>query len=342
MNKLIIRAAGAMPPSNRREILRHLGIVSASLAIGSIAGSGTAEAAWPERTIKIVVPFGPGGLPDGAARVIADRLGPLLGANVIVENRPGAGSATGVTAVARAEPDGYTLLLCTSAYIVNKILNDQLAYDPVKDFTPLTEIATAPNIFVVNAKLGVDTLKDFVALSRSRPDGLNYSSPGTGTTPQLSSELLKVRAGARMTHIPYNNGPLAVQALLTGLVQFSCMSASLLMPHIKAGTLKALAVTSKDRWSGLPNVPTMRELGYDDFVVDTMLMLAGPAQLPADVAARLADAARQVLKEPAVRQTLERASLDVVGGSPSELAARIERDVKLWTEIVTAIGLKKT
>jgi tripartite-type tricarboxylate transporter receptor subunit TctC len=342
MNKLITRAAGAAAPSNRREVLRYLGVISASLAAGSIAGSGTAEAAWPERTIKIVVPFGPGGPPDVAARVIADQIGPLLGTNAIVENRPGAGSATGVTAVARAEPDGYTLLVCTSAFIVNKVLNEQLAYDPVKDFTPLTEIATAPNIFVVNAKLGVDTIKDFVALSQSRPDGFNYSSPGTGTTPQLSSELLKVRAGARMTHIPYNNGPLAVQALLSGLVQFSCMSASLLMPHIEAGTLKALAVTSKERWSGLPNVPTMRELGYNDFVVDTMLMLAGPANLPADVTAKLADAARQVLKEPAVRQALERASLDVVGGSPSELAVRIGQDMKLWTQIATAIGLKKT
>ncbi|WP_198164977.1 tripartite tricarboxylate transporter substrate-binding protein [Rhodoplanes sp. Z2-YC6860] len=269
---------------------------------------------------------------------MADPLAAEIGGTVVVDNRPGAGGSTGVTGVARAEPDGYTLLIATSAYIVNKALNDQLSYDPVKDFTPICEIANAPNIFVVNANLGVNSLQEFIAFARSQAKGVNYSSPGLGTTPQLSSELLRVRAKISMEHIPYNSGPQAAQAVLTNLVQLSCSAIPLVQPHIEAGTLKPLAVTSATRWRALPDVPTMAESGFDDFVLDTMVMLAGPARLPPAVTARLSDATQAILARPAIRDALQRGGFDVAAKPPAELGARISKEVPMWRDIVAGDG----
>jgi tripartite-type tricarboxylate transporter receptor subunit TctC len=319
--------------TTRRQFLRTVGAHSGAFAIASVAGTTAATAAWPDRNIRIVVPFGPGGPPDVVARAITVPLASAIGTNVVVENKPGAGGTTGVVSVARAEPDGYTLLICTSAFVLNKALNEQLPYDPVKDFTPLCEIANAPNVFAVNAKLGVNTLSEFVALCRAKPGQLNYSSPGLGTTPQMSSELLKARAGIAVTHVPYNVGPLAVQALLTGLVQLCCMAVPLLQPHVQAGTLKALAVTGAHRWRGMPDVPTMSELGYENFVVDTLLMLAGPKGLPPDIATKLADSTHTLLQRPELKLTLERVGMDVIAGTPSDLSSRIARDITMWTDI---------
>jgi tripartite-type tricarboxylate transporter receptor subunit TctC len=339
MNGELFRLTDGRMDRTRREVLRDLGSGSGALAIMAIAGSSEVQAAWPDRIIRLTVPFGPGGPPDIVARVLADPLGHAIGATVVVENKPGAGSTSGVVSVARAAPDGYTLLVCTSAFILNKALNAQLPYDPVKDFTPLSEIANAPNAFVVNAKLGVNTMSEFLALARANVGKFNYSSPGLGTTPQMSSELLKMRAGLDLTHVPYNNGPLAVQALMTDLVQLSCMAVPLLQPHVEAGTLKALAVTSTQRWRGMPDVPTMIEVGFADFVTDTMIMLAGPKSLPPDIATKLADATALLLRQPDIKQALERAGLDVVAKPPSELAERIAKEVTMWNEVVAAAGI---
>jgi tripartite-type tricarboxylate transporter receptor subunit TctC len=300
-----------------------------------------AHAAWPDRFVKLVVPFAAGGPPDFVARILADPLGAEIGGTVVVDNRPGAGGTMGVASVARAEPDGYTLLIATSAYIVNKALNGQLGYDPVNDFTPICEIANAPNVFVVNASLGVNSLKEFADFARSQPGGVNYSSPGTGTTPQLSSELLRVRAKIPMEHIPYNSGPQAAQAVLSKLVQLSCSALPLVQAHIEAGTLKALAVTSATRWRGLPNVPTMAEAGFDDFVLDTMVMLAGPAHLPPEITARLSNAMQAILARPTIRKSLQQGGFDVVAKPPAALAARISKEVPMWRDIVAVTGLKR-
>jgi tripartite-type tricarboxylate transporter receptor subunit TctC len=325
---------------DRRRVVAYMG-VAACVIPATMLTSRKASAAWPERPIKLVVPFAAGGPPDFVARVLTDPLAAELGGTVVVENKPGAGGITGVTSVARSEPDGYTLLICTSAFIVNGALNDQVSYDPVKDFTPICEIANAPNVFVVKASLGVDSLKEFAAFARKQPNGVNYSSPGTGTTPQLSSELLRVRANIPMQHIPYNSGPQAAQAVLSNLVQLSCSAIPLVQPHIKAGTLKPLAVTSATRWRELPDVPTMAEAGFDNFVLDTMVMLAGPARLASEITKKLADTTRTILGRTPVREALERGGFDVVAKPPTELAARISKEVVMWQEIVTVTGLKR-
>lgn len=325
---------------DRRRVIVYLGVASCGAAATALTG-GKAHAAWPDRLVKIVVPFGAGGPPDLVARVLADPLAKELDTTVVVENRPGAGGTTGVTGVARSEPDGYTLLIATSAYIVNKALNDKLSYDPIADFTPICEIANAPNVFVVNANLGVNSLKDFVAYAKRQPNGVNYSSPGLGTTPQLCCELLRVRAGIPMEHVPYNSGPQAVQALLTNLVQLFCSAVPLVRPHIESGKLKPIAVTSATRWRGLPDVPTMQEGGFDDFVLDTMVMLTGPARLPTEITTKVSDVLQTILKRPEIRQSLERGGFDVVAKPPAVLAARIAKEVPMWRDIVTVTGLKR-
>ena len=331
-------SAASLP--DRRRVIVYLGVATCGAAAATLTGE-KAYAAWPDRPVKIVVPFGAGGPPDLVARVLAEPLAKELNATVVVENRPGAGGTTGVTGVARSEPDGYTLLIATSAYIVNKALNDKLSYDPIADFTPICEIANAPNVFVVNANLGVNSLKDFVAYAKRQPNGVNYSSPGLGTTPQLCCELLRVRAGIPMEHVPYNSGPQAVQALLTNLVQLFCSAFPLVRPHIESGKLKAIAVTSATRWRGLPEVPTMQEAGFDDFVLDTMVMLTGPARLPTEITTKVADVLQTILKRPEIRQSLERGGFDVVAKPQAALAARIAKEVPMWRDIVTVTGLKR-
>jgi tripartite-type tricarboxylate transporter receptor subunit TctC len=196
-------------------------------------------------------------------------------------------------------------------------------------------------VFVVNANLGVNSLKDFVAYAKRQPNGVNYSSPGLGTTPQLCCELLRVRADIRMEHVPYNSGPQAVQALLTNLVQLFCSAVPLVRPHIESGKLKAIAVTSATRWRGLPHVPTMQEAGFDDFVLDTMVMLTGPARLPTEVTTKVSDVLQTILKRPEIRQSLERGGFDVVAKPPAALAARIAKEVPMWRDVVTVTGLKR-
>ena len=332
--------AASVPRPDRRRVIGYLSAALAASASTALTVRNV-NAAWPDRPIRLVVPFAAGGPPDFVARVITAPLATELGGTVVVENRPGGGGTAGVINIARSEPDGYSLLICTSAYIVNKALNDQLSYDPIKDFTPICEIANAPNVFVVSGKLGVNSLKEFAAFARTQPNGVNYSSPGTGTTPQLASELLRVRASIPMTHIPYNSGPQTVQAVLTDLVQLSCSAIPLVQPHIDAGTPKPLAVTSATRWRGLPNVPTMAEAGFEDFVLDTMVMLAAPARLPPEITSKLSEAMQIVLAQRAVREALERGGFDVVAKSPGELAARISKEVRMWQSIVTATGLKQ-
>ncbi len=326
--------------TDRRCVLGLLGGALCATVAPALT-SRSANAAWPERPVRLVVPFAAGGPPDFVARVLAEPLSSEFGATVVVDNRPGAGGITGVTSVARSEPDGYTLLICTSAYIVNKALSDQVSYDPIKDFTPICELANAPNVFVVNAKLNVNSLNEFAAFARSQPNGVNYSSPGTGTTPQLSSELLRVRANIPMAHIPYNGGPQAAQAVLTDLVQLSCSAVPLVQSHIAAGTLRPLAVTSATRWRGLPDVPTMAEAGFDDFVLDTMVMLTAPARLPPEIVAKISDTIQAILARPAIREALQRGGFEVVAKPPAELAARISKEVTMWHAIVTVTGLKR-
>jgi tripartite-type tricarboxylate transporter receptor subunit TctC len=270
---------------------------SFALAAASGIAPKTVHAAnYPDRPIKIIVPFAPGGPTDIMARIVATHLGEAIGGTLVVENRPGAGGNIGIGIAAHADPDGYTLLITSSAYVVNPGLYAKIPYDPYKDFAPIAELGTSPNVILVDPKLGVNSIADLVARAKANPNELNYASPGIGTTPHLSGELFKITAGVNLTHVPFSGAGPAIQAILAGTTQVVFAALPPAHPHIESGALRALAVTGEHRWFDLPNVPTMIELGYKDFISDTLQGFLAPAKTPPAVVELLAARSTEILK----------------------------------------------
>ena len=267
---------------SRRRILKGAVAVTAGLAAPTFLKIGSALAAYPDRPVKIVVANTPGGPSDIIARFMAAAMAEPLGGSVIVENRGGAGGNIGMGFAARAEPDGYTILLTTSAFAVNPGLYNSLPYDPFKDFAAICELAVSPNVFAVKPELGVNTMKEFVALAKQDPSKFNVSAPPIGTTPQLEAEVLKAREGlSGMATVVFAGGGDALKALISGTVQLSSGVLAPAHPQIKAGTIKGLAVTGSKRWHDLPNIPTMGEVGLQRLRVRDLLRPVGPGKDPA-------------------------------------------------------------
>jgi tripartite-type tricarboxylate transporter receptor subunit TctC len=327
--------------ADRHTRRRLLQAGAAGLAMPALGRFSPAFAAWPaDKPVRIVVPFAPGGPTDIMARVLAAFLSEKLKGSFIVENKAGAGGNIGMGDVARAEADGYTLLITSSAIVVNPSLGDKIPYDPVKDFAPVSELGASPNVIAVMPDLGVNTIAELVALAKKDPDKLNYSSPGIGTTPHLSAELFKLRAGIKMAHVSHNGAGPAVQAVLAGTTQVGSFALPPAHPHIVAGKIKALAVTSARRWHDLPNVPTMIEAGYKDFVADTLQGFLAPAKTPVAVIDLLASATDEILKRPDVKNKLQQAGFEVLNSGPAGMRERIEKEVPMWRQIVTEAGIK--
>lgn len=290
-------------------------VMAAALAAGC-AGAWAAPT-YPNRPIKIVVPFAAGGGTDIVARAVADKLGKKLGQPVVVINTPGAGGTIGASSVARAEPDGYTLLvwhigMISSAYVVKP-----LPYDPLKDFTPIGQLSNASNLIAVNPELPVKNLQEFIALAKAKPGALNYGSSGVGGADHLAGELLSQVAGIKTVHVPYKGGGPATVGAVGGEVQFVTGTASQVMPMVKAGRLRALAVMQKDRIASLPDVPTAAEAGLPELDYKTWFALWGPARMPADVIANVSTALQAVLVGEDIR-----AQLDKVGVEPAPTTSR--------------------
>jgi tripartite-type tricarboxylate transporter receptor subunit TctC len=265
-----------------------------------------------------------------------------MGATVFVENKGGAGGNIGMGTVARADPDGYTILLSTSAYAVNPGLYQTLPYDPFKDFTAICELAVTPHVFAVKPDLGVATMKEFVALAKANPDKFNVSTPPIGTTPQLQVEVLKLREGLQgMATVVFTGGGDALKALLSGTVQLSSGTLAPAHPHIKAGTIKGLALTGRTRWHDLPDIPTMQEAGYPDFVFDTYTALMAPAKTPPDIVARLQQVALDILRRPDMRAKLTESGFEVTAMPGKEHMARIAREVPMFADIIARAGIQK-
>ena len=246
-----------------------------------------ARAVYPERVISLIVPFPAGGPTDIIARIVSIALQRSLGQSVIVDNRGGGGGNVGIGFVARATPDGYTLLLTSTAIAVNPALFKNLPYDPIKDFAPICELVNAPNVLFVRADSGIKTLADLIARAKAAPGTFNYASPGVGTKSHLAGEQLKLRAGIDMVHIPYRGGGPATMAVLDGTVQVGSVALAPVEPLIKDGKFRALAVTGAQRWFSLPDVPTMIESGFPGFVSDTFNALFAPAGTPPEIVALL-------------------------------------------------------
>ena len=299
-----------------------------------------AAAAYPDRNILLIVPFAPGGPTDIIARIISAAFQKSLGQSVIVDNRGGAAGNIGMSAAARATPDGYTLLLTSTAIAVNPALFNNLGYDPFKDFVPISELVNAPNVIVVRADSGITSIGDLVKRAKAAPGTFNYSSPGVGTKSHLSGEELKLRAGIQMTHVPYRGAGPAALAVLDGTVQVGSVALAAAESMVKSGQLRALAVTGAKRWFSLPDVPTMVESGYPGFVSDTFNALFAPAGTPAPIAAVLVKASQASLQTPEALEQAHRAGFEVVAGTPEQLSARLAAEIPAVKELVARIGIK--
>jgi tripartite-type tricarboxylate transporter receptor subunit TctC len=326
--------------ASRRRFLRLTGGLVGAAAATEL-GLGAARAApYPNRAIKIVVPFAPAGPTDIMARVVAAHLGDALGGSVIVDNRAGAGGNIGIGTVAHSDPDGYTLLITSSAYVVNPGLYAKIPYDPYNDFAPIAELGTSPNVILVDPKLGINSIADLLARAKAEPNALNYASPGIGTTPMLSGELLKIVADVQITHVPFPGAGPAIQAILAGTVQVCCAALPPAHPHIESGALKALAVTGARRWFDLPNVPTMVELGYKDFISDTFQGFLAPAKTPSDIVELLSTKVLEILKVPATAEQLRNGGFEVIANGPDGMRKRIVDEVPKWRDVVAKAGIK--
>jgi tripartite-type tricarboxylate transporter receptor subunit TctC len=300
----------------------------------------SARAAYADRPITIIVCFPPGGGADLAARFIGTPLGEAMGQSVVIENRGGAGGNIGIGVAMKAAPDGYTFLVCSSAYVVNPSLYAQAVYDPYKDFEPVMTLGASPNVITVPSQSDIETLPQFIAKAKANPGKLNWTSPGAGTTPYLAGEVLKLRAGITMEHIPFAGAGPASTAVLAGQVDMYTANIGSVSGLIDGGKVRPLAVTALKRWPSLPDVPTLEELGIHDAVSDTFYGLWAPAGTPQAIVSRIAKELKIILARPDTEARFSKAGMPVVAEPPEVLRARIAREVPMYKEIVDKAGLK--
>ena len=298
--------------------------------------------AYPAKPLKLVVPFAPGGASDLTARTLAQKMGESMGQSIIVENKPGANGVLGIDAVAKSQPDGYTILLTDRGSLtVNPSLYAKLPYDPVNDLSCIGIATLGPYVLVANPKLNVRTVQELVALSKSKPGTINYSSFGIGSMAQLNLEAFNQKMGTDMLHVPYKGAAPAAQAAVAGDVGVTIAAVPAVQGFIKDGRLRALAVGSETRFAVLPDVPTMTEAGAsNDILLPTYFALLAPANTPAPIVARLNAELRKALADPAVAERLAGAGLVPVGGTPEAMATSIKQDLPRFAELVKKIGIK--
>ena len=309
-------------------------------AVSAVGGNAALAQTYPTRPVRIVVPQSAGGSTDLVARPLAQLLSGALGQNVIVENRPGAGSTLGTDVVAKSSPDGYTVLAVAASFAISPSLYKQLPYDPVRDFSPITQVSAFPNIMVVPRSLPVTSIAELIAYARARPGQLNYASSGMGTGTHLSMELFKTLAGLDIVHVPYKGGAPAVNALLAGQVQVNLATISTALPFVKSGELRALAVTTAQRWPAVPDLPTLAEGGLPGYEYSSWVGLLAPAKTPPAIVQRLSTETAKAARAPEMKRILAHEGAEPVGNSPAEFAAIIQREIVTWRKVVEQAGIK--
>jgi tripartite-type tricarboxylate transporter receptor subunit TctC len=326
----------------RRHMIKTAAVLAGGIAAPAVLRVRSAYAAYPDRPVKVVVANTPGGPSDIVARIVTAALDQSTGKNFIVENRGGAGGNIGMEYAARAEPDGYTILLATNAYSVNYGLYNHLPYDPYKDFVGVSELATSPNTFVVRSELPAKTIKDFVALARANPEKYNCATPPIGTTPQIQLEVLKIREKLpKLEDVVFKGGGDAIAALLAGTAQLSSGSLPPAAPHIKQGTMRCLAVTGETRWPDMPDVPTMQEAGYKDFVFATDTVLLAPAKTPPEIVKWLEAETLKVLATSDMKDKLYKAGFQVRAKGADAAWARVTKEIDMFKQIIDQAGIQK-
>jgi tripartite-type tricarboxylate transporter receptor subunit TctC len=313
----------------------------AASILATAAPAQTQVADYPARPIRVIVPFPAGGAADALPRIVAARLAARWGQPVIVENRAGASGSIGAEAVARAEPDGYTLLSTPPApLVINPSLYTKLPYDPTQ-FVPVSVMAAIPSVLLVNpGKIGANTLQEFIALVRANPDKFNYASQGTTTVSFLTTEMLKtVAGGLKITHVPYKGTAPGLAALLAGEVDMMFDNLGVTLQHVRSGKLRALAVAGERRAASLPEVPTMAEF-YPGFVSIAWFSVSAPPKTPAVIAEKLSAAIAEILRQPEVGKRLDALSAETVASTPAQMAAIMKEDAERWRRVIRAAGVR--
>ncbi|HEX5211962.1 MAG TPA: tripartite tricarboxylate transporter substrate binding protein [Pseudolabrys sp.] len=329
-------------PPSRRQIIKIAGTLAAGIAAPAVLRVNSALAAFPDRPVRIIAAVTPGGPADLIARMMAAALQESTGKTFVVENKPGGGGNVGMSYAAHSEPDGYTILLATTQYTVNVGFFKQLPFDAEKDFVGVSELATSPNAFVVKSDLPAKTIKEFVALARANPEKFNVSTPALNTSLYVEVQVLKLREKLpKMECVVFKGGGDAVQAILAGTVQMCSTALPPAAPHIKAGTLRALAVTGDARWPDLPNVPTMIESGYDNFVFGTDTCLLAPAKTPPEVVKWLESESIKVLSKPDIKEKLYKAGFLARPLGSAHAWARLMQEINIYKSVIDQAGIQK-
>jgi tripartite-type tricarboxylate transporter receptor subunit TctC len=312
----------------------------AVLAILCVATALAGAADYPTRSIRYIVPQGAGGSSDTLARLVTQKLSESLGQQVITDNRPGATGIIGTEIVARAAPDGYTLLQVATSHATNPALSTKMPFDPIRDFTPITLLSQAPNLWIVHPSLPVKNMRELIALAKTRPGEINYSSSGTGSSQHLAGELLKSLAHIDIVHIPYKGSPPALIDLLGGRVVLMCSTIAPAMPLVKSGKLRALAVTSLKRSAAAPEIPTVAETGLPGYEATAWQGVLAPAGTPREVIVKLNTEMVRIVSQPDVRKQLGDQGYEPAGNSPEQFAEYIKTEIAKWTKVIKAAGLK--
>lgn len=309
-------------------------------ALAAVTAVQAIAQSYPARPLRVIVPFPPGAGADITTRLFAPRLAEALGQTVVVENRPGAAGNVGAETVARAAPDGYTLLTAPASLAISQTLYKKLPFDLVRDFQPVAMLAQVPFLLVVHPSLPVKNVKDLVALARSRPGQINFASTGSGSSPHLTAEMLKMQARIHVVHVPYKGTPLAVTDLLTGQVSFMFANALSMLPHVNAGRLRALGVTSAKRNAATPQLPTVGETGLPGFESGTWYALLAPAGAPREAVARLSSETDRLTRHPDIRERLLAQGAEALTMTPGETATYIKSEIAKWGKVVQASGAR--
>jgi len=314
---------------------------AAAFALAAIASGVAAAQQYPSKTIRLVLPFPPGAPSDLVGRTIGQKLSEQMGQNLVPDNRAGAGGSLGLSIAAKAPPDGYTVLLTSPAIALTPLLYSNLAYDSLKDFTPVARLASIENVMLVHPSVPVKSLKEFIALARSSPGKLNYGSGGPGTTNHLANELLKSLEKLDMVHVPYKGATVATTALMGGEVDEVIVSVASVLPLIRAGRVRPLAVLSEKRVPTLPNVPTSKEAGYPNFRMSIWYGMVAPAGTPREIVNRLYQEIAKAFADPVLRKHMASAGMEPWLGTPEDMGNLIRSEMGRYAKIIESAGIKK-
>jgi len=313
--------------------------VAALSALALLAG-GAAAQSYPSRPVRVIVPFAPGGATDIIARLVAQKLADRLGQSVVVENKPGAGTTIGNAEVAKAKPDGYTLLFAPTPFVISQVVYPTLPYDPQKDFAPVSLLAVSPFILVVNAAFPAKSTAELVAIAKAKPGTVTFASAGNGTVPHLAGELFKLRAGIDIVHVPYKGGGPAIVDLVSGQVPMMFATPIEVSQHVQSGRLRVLGATSLARLAAMPDVPTLSESGYPDFEVLSFFGVLAPAGTPPEIVNRVAADLAAVMEMSDVRERFAQQSAEARVLGPAAFSAFLARERDKWADIVKRSGAK--